>query len=98
MTPFTVKFEPAASCVNVPVVLRTMARLVLKLPVVIKVGAVVPAFGMVLSNVSAPAAPRLASDEIASVPEPMVQGVVAWAGAPVSVQVLSPVFWNEAKF
>ena len=74
MTPFTVKFEPAASCVNVPVVLRMMARLVLKLPVVIRVGGVAPAFGMVLSNVSDPAAPRFASDEIASVPEPIVVG------------------------
>ena len=49
------------------------------------------------SRVSRPAAsPRLASDEMASVPERICQGVSAVV-APVSVQVLVPSFWNPAK-
>ena len=49
-------------------------------------------------KVSPPAAPpRLASDEIASVPDVIVHGVVA-AVVLLSVQVLAPVFSNAAKF
>ena len=42
------------------------------------------------------AAPRLPSDEIASVPPLIAQGVTA-AVVPVKVQVLVPVFWKMPK-